>query len=49
MADDPKKTGDDWKRIDMSEDRECRYWSKKFGVNPYELEEAGTSRWADGR
>jgi len=32
MADDPTKKAADRKRIDVSEDYECRYWSNKFGV-----------------
>lgn len=40
MADDPKKTAADRKRIDVSQEHECRYWSEKFGVSPYELKQA---------
>ena len=40
MADDPKKTATDPKRIDVSQEHECRYWSEKFGISPYELKQA---------
>ena len=29
--------GADRKRIDISQDRECRYWSERFHVSPDEL------------
>ena len=35
MADDPEKS--DRKRIDVSQERACRYWSERFGISPYEL------------
>jgi hypothetical protein len=37
MPDDPTKHARDAKRIDISEDYECRYWSKKFNVTPEDL------------
>lgn len=40
MSDDKAKTGADRKRIDVSEEYECRYWSEKFGVSPEELKRA---------
>ena len=40
MVDDPSKRGADRQRIDVSQDYECRYWSKKFGVTPDELKAA---------
>jgi hypothetical protein len=40
MADDPKKTAADRKRIDVSQDHECRCWSEKLGVSPFELKQA---------
>ena len=33
MADDPKKTFEDRKTINLSEAYEVRYWSKALGVN----------------
>jgi hypothetical protein len=40
MADDPKQTAEDRKRIDASQEHECRYWAEKFGVTPYQLKQA---------
>jgi hypothetical protein len=40
MADDPKKTAANRKRIDVSQEHEWRYWSEKLGVSPFELREA---------
>jgi hypothetical protein len=37
MADDPTKTAQDRKRIDVSQDYECRFWSEKWGITPEEL------------
>ncbi|HEY6027005.1 MAG TPA: DUF3606 domain-containing protein [Pseudolabrys sp.] len=37
MTDNKSKTAADRKRIDVSEDYECRYWSEKFGVSADEL------------
>lgn len=37
MSDNKSKTAADRKRIDVSEDYECRYWSEKFGVSADEL------------
>lgn len=37
MSDDKGKTAADRRRIDVSEDYECRYWSDKFGVSADEL------------
>jgi hypothetical protein len=43
MADDPTKTAADRKKIDVSQDYECRYWAEKFGVSPDELKAAATA------
>jgi hypothetical protein len=43
MADDPKKTATDRTRIDVNQDYEYRYWSKKFGVSPDELKVAAAA------
>jgi hypothetical protein len=40
MSDDKTKTAADRRRIDVSEDYECRYWSERFGVSPDELKRA---------
>jgi hypothetical protein len=41
MADDKSnRGGNDRKRIDVSQDYECRYWSEKFGVSADELKRA---------
>jgi hypothetical protein len=41
MADDrTNRGGQDRKRIDVSQDHECRYWSAKFGVSAAELRRA---------
>jgi hypothetical protein len=40
MSDDKSKTAADRKRIDVSEDYECRYWSERFGVSADELRQA---------
>ena len=37
MSDDKSKTAADRRRIDVSEDYECRYWSEKFGVSADDL------------
>ena len=42
MADDLTKKFADRKRIDVSEDYECRYWAKHFAVTPEELKRAAT-------
>lgn len=40
MADDPTKKAADRKRIDVSQEHECRYWAARFGVSPTRLKEA---------
>ena len=41
MADDLKQTGSrDDQRIDVNQDHELTYWSKKFGVTRDQLREA---------
>jgi Protein of unknown function (DUF3606) len=43
MVEDPRKPGANAQRvdrIDVSQDYECRYWSRKFGVTPAELKAA---------
>lgn len=40
MADDPTLKAADRKRIDVSEDYECRYWAEGFGVSPARLKQA---------
>ncbi|MBX9828507.1 MAG: DUF3606 domain-containing protein [Xanthobacteraceae bacterium] len=41
MSDDKtKRGGQDRKRIDVSEDYECRYWSEKLGVSAAQLKQA---------
>ena len=40
MANDPSKHAADRKRIDVSQDYECRYWSERFKVTPEELKHA---------
>ncbi len=41
MADDLKQTGSrDDQRIDVNQDYELTYWSKKFGVSRDQLREA---------
>jgi hypothetical protein len=40
MADDKTKQAADRNRIDVYEDYELRYWSKKFGVTKERLEAA---------
>jgi Protein of unknown function (DUF3606) len=37
MADDPKKTFEDRKTINLSETYEVRYWSKALGVDAADL------------
>jgi hypothetical protein len=37
MSDDKSKTVADRKRINIHDDYELRFWSKKFGVLPNEL------------
>ena len=37
MSDDKSKTVAERKRINIHEDYELRFWSKKFGVSPNEL------------
>jgi hypothetical protein len=36
----PKTTPQDAERINIHEDHEVRYWIKRFGVTPEELEDA---------
>ena len=41
MPDDRTKTGPaDASRVNVHEDYELRYWSKKFGVTPQQLKDA---------
>jgi hypothetical protein len=41
LADDKtNRSGADRKRIDLSQDYECKYWSEKFGVSIAELKRA---------
>lgn len=41
MSDNLKERGtQDRHRIDVSQEHECRYWSKKFGVSADELKAA---------
>jgi hypothetical protein len=41
MTDNLKERGvQDRARIDVSEEHECRYWSKRFDVTPRELQDA---------
>lgn len=40
MADDKTKKAQDRNRIDIHEDYEVRYWTKKFGVTKERLEAA---------
>jgi hypothetical protein len=41
MADDTtNRGGQDRKRIDVSQDYECRFWAEKFGVSADELKRA---------
>lgn len=41
MSDKPKQLGEqNGNRIDVSKERECRYWSKKFGISPERLKQA---------
>jgi Protein of unknown function (DUF3606) len=40
MSDDKSKTVADRKRINVHEDHELRYWSKKFGVSHDQLKAA---------
>ena len=40
MSDDPTKHAADRKRIDVSQEHECRYWTEKFGVSADELRRA---------
>lgn len=40
MADDKTKRAKDRYRIDVQEDHELRYWTKKFGVTKERLEAA---------
>jgi Protein of unknown function (DUF3606) len=41
MSDKPKQLGEqDGNRIVVSNERECRYWSKKFGISPERLKQA---------
>ena len=37
MSDDKSKTVAERRRINIHEDYELRFWSKKFGVSPIEL------------
>lgn len=41
MPDDPRiRSQQDLKRIDVSQEHECRYWSERFGVSPARLRQA---------
>jgi len=40
MSDNKSKTAADRKRIDVSENYECRYWSERFGISADELKRA---------
>jgi uncharacterized protein DUF3606 len=40
MVDDPSKQHADGRRINISQEHECRYWAEKFGVSPGELKAA---------
>ena len=40
MVDDPTKLHADGRRINVSQEHECRYWAEKFGVSPGELKAA---------
>ena len=41
MADDPRETGKpDDQRINLHQQHEVNYWSRKFGVTPGELRKA---------
>lgn len=41
MSDKPRQCGErDGQRIDMSQERECRYWSEELGIAPEGLKEA---------
>jgi hypothetical protein len=40
MVDDPTKLHADGRRINVSQEHECRYWAEKFGVSPGELKVA---------
>ena len=41
MADNPQKRGpQDRNKINLNEEYEVQYWSKKFGVTPEQLREA---------
>jgi len=39
MADDPSKRAADRKRIDVSQEHECRYWSERFNVSADQLKD----------
>lgn len=40
MADDPKKTGQDRKRISLEEPHEVRSWTEALGVSKEQLQDA---------
>jgi len=40
VMDNPTKTAQDAKRINIHEDYEVRYWTKRFGVTPEQLKAA---------
>jgi Protein of unknown function (DUF3606) len=49
MVDDPTKLHADGRRINVSQEHECRYWAEKFGVSPGELKAAVSKGRPDGR
>ena len=41
MPDDSRiRSQHDLKRIDVSQEHECRYWAQRFGVSPERLRQA---------
>jgi hypothetical protein len=41
MSDKPKQYGEEaGQRIDMSQERECHYWSEALGISPDQLKDA---------
>lgn len=41
MPDDPRvRSQQERRRIDVSQEHECRYWSERFGVSPERLRQA---------
>jgi Protein of unknown function (DUF3606) len=40
MVDDPSKQHADRRRINVSQEHECRYWADRLGVSPGELKAA---------